>query len=149
MNYYKMVQNAPKKSEEIMWQSVKAISDLIDELWDAHRPIAHKFMMKEYGRMYGEHFNEAMAMAVVEDMYHVSNDGKRIEGEAVPFEEASTIAPSAEMQWDAYVGVNALAHDLARLGMGTGDIKKLAKAFWFEDADFEGESKVFWYFANK
>lgn len=148
MNYMEMVQNAPKKSEEIMWQSVQSISELIDDLWGLHANIARKFMMKEYARMYGEHFNRELAEDTVDEMYHKSN-GQMVEGEMVSADEAMSIAPSEEYKWDAYVGANAMMHDLANTGFGKSDVMKAARQFWFSDEDFDGKNKVFWYFANK
>lgn len=148
MNYMELVHNAPKKSEVIMWQSVKAVSELVDELWTHHASVARKFIMNEYARMYGEHFNKELAEDVVEEMYHKSN-GQLVEGEIVSVEDTMSIAPSEEYKWDAYVGANAMMHDLPNIGLGKNDVLEVARKFWFEDDDFEGKNKVFWYFANK
>lgn len=148
MHYIDLVKNATNKSEQVMWQSVESVSKLVDELWKNHASMARKFLLREYSRMYGDHFNEELACDTVDDMYHKSN-GSIVEGEMVTFQEASSIAPSEEYVWDAYVGVNAFMHDLANEGLGRSEIISAAKSFWFDDVDFSGDSKVFWYFKNQ
>lgn len=152
MNYKELVKNAPVKSQDIMWKSVDHVSRLVDMLWDAHQPMARKFMMEEYELMYGGHFDEWMGKAVVKEMWHNAKDGERVAGEVVGVEEAETILHEEEREqkrWDAYVGVNALMHDLARVGLDKNDVKEIAKEFWFGDDDFSDDYKVFWYFKNK
>lgn len=147
MHYIDLVREAPLKSEDIMWQSVAAISSLIDRLWQSHQPIARQFMLQEYERLYGPHFNEELARATVSEMYHSTDPGKMVRGEIVTPEEAATINPA--QPWDAYVAANAFAHDLAPLNMSRRDLLQAAKAFWFHDEDFPSDTKIFWYVKNK
>lgn len=153
MNYKDMVKNAPKKSEQIMWESVEAFSDLLEKLKVSHPDMARAFLMKEHERMYGPHFDEAMARETVDGMYHKNSKGEVVKGEAVSPEDAMVLIDgidgAEDMAWDAYVGANGMMHDLARSSMSSRQIMDLARVFWFEDDDFPGESKVFWYYSNK
>lgn len=148
MHYIDLVRKAPNKSESTMWESVEHVSHLVDELWHCHESMARKFIMSEYVRLYGNHFEESMARCVVDEMYHYL-DGKRVDGEVVTKEEARQYAPSEETCWDAYVGLNGFVHDLVSTDMPKSSVMSIARAFWFEDDDFDGESKVLWYYASK
>lgn len=150
MNYKKLVEGAPIKSEEVMWGSVAAVSELVDELWKSHPDIARRWMMKEYARMYGDHFGKEMAEATVKEMWHMRN-GERIDGEQVTVGEVRQMLPEEQREewaWDAYVGANAFMHDLAGTGLQRRDVVALANAFWLHDDDFKCCNKVMWYFSN-
>lgn len=156
MNYIDMVRNAPNKSESVMWESVSAISELLDSLKEHHPEMASKFIMKEYGRMYGNHFNEEMARDIVSAMFHYTkhNDTvKLVKGEAVSVEDAQKIvegkADAETLKWDAYVGANGFLHDLANTDLTNQQILQAAKVFWFHDDDFGGDEKVYWYYSSK
>lgn len=151
MNYQELVKNAPKKSEEVMWGSVEAVSELVEKLKEEHPEIARRFLMAEYSRMYGPHFCEELAREEVAKMYHYNADGEKVQGEAVSADDAvGYLAPDkdAELRWDAYVAANGFAHDLARTRLSRDEIMSAARAFWMEDDDFDG-SKVFWYYSSK
>lgn len=150
MNYHKMVKNAPKKSEEVMWGSVEAVSELVEKLKTEHPEIARRFLMAEYSRMYGPHFCEELAREVVSGMWHMKPGSEPVMGEMVTPEDASGVLSEEQrdgQMWDAYVGVNGLMHDLAATGASKGDVMKIARAFWFGDDDWDGDGKVFWYYS--
>lgn len=152
MRYVDIVKTASSKSEEVMWKQIYDVSDLIDSLWRSHPEIAQRFMMKAYSMLHGDHFNEQLAREFVNVMYHFNAKEEKISGEAVTVEEAEGIIEPMDrsaLRWDAYVACNTFMHDLARTGMSRQDIMDSARVFWFEDDDFKGESKVFWYYANK
>lgn len=144
MHYIDIIQSAPSKSEDLMWQAVRHTSQFIDQLWRTHQPIANRFIMEQFELIHGPHFNEQLARATVADMYHDNTHG-----EIITPDEASSIAPSPEQNWDAYVAANAFAHDLAPMGMSRKDLLHAAETFWFHDQDFPSDSKIFWYFKNK
>lgn len=151
MNYLEMVRKAPKKSEAEMWGSVEAVSELVEKLKQSHPEEARKFLMKEYGRMYGPHFGEELAREVVSGMWHYNAEGEKVQGEAVSVDDAvGYLVPdkAADWRWDAYVAANGFSHDLARTRLSRDEIMSAARAFWMEDDDFDG-SKVFWYYSNK
>lgn len=152
MRYIDIVKTAPKKSEEIMWDSIKDISDLVDDLWKVHPEMAKNFMMKSYSKMHGEHFNETLAREFVDAMFHYNANDEKIKGEMVSVEESTHILEPMDkelLRWDAYVACNSMMHDMARSGMSNASIMDATRVFWFEDDDFDGESKVFWYFSNR
>lgn len=152
MTYIDMVRNAPEKSEEIMWQSVEAVSDLVEKLKVSHPEMAREFLMKEHSRMYGPHFNEEMAKEEVSKMHHTAMNGETINGEMISVEQTYNMLPSElreQGKWDAYIGVNAFMHDLAKTDISTEDISRAAIDFWFDDEDFPIKDKVWWYFSNK
>ncbi len=147
MNYYDMVRNAPNKSEEIMWQSVRAISELLDK----HPEIARAFLINQYKAMYGEHFNETMARDAVHKMYH--HDGSNdVRGEIITPDDAMLLVSDKDnpekWRWDAYVAANSFAHDIAGEGLAIKHLLMLAKRYWFCDVDFTGHNKIFWYYSN-
>lgn len=151
MNYKELIENSPNKSEKKMWASVTAISDMLDKLKEKEPKMVHDFILDEYEMMYGPHFNEAMAKEAVSEMHH-KKDGANIVGEIIPVEECVSIVSDGkrDMVWDAYVGMNAFAHDLARANLSKEDLVATAYEFWFNDDDFpEEKSKVWWYFRNK
>lgn len=152
MKYIDIVKTASIKSDSVMWAQVKEVSDLIDQLWKSHPDMAQRFMMKAYGTLHGEHFNEQLAKEFVNAMYHYNNREEKVTGEVVPVEEAESILEPTDrekMRWDAYVAANTMMHDMARADMDRRVILEAARVFWFADDDFDGNNKVFWYFANK
>lgn len=111
-----------------------------------------KYLFHFFSQHSGHHFNHDLAHEVVAEMHHFSNDGKLSSGELIPIEEAEAIIDKEHrdsLRYDAYVAANAFAHDLARLNLSKKDILELAREFWFRDDDYQGESKIFSYFANR
>lgn len=152
MRYIDIVKTATNKNDKVMWLQIKEVSDLIDQLWKSHPDMAQRFMMKAYGTLHGEHFNEQLAKEFVNAMYHYNNKEDKIVGEVVGVEEAESILEPSDrerMRWDAYVAANTMMHDMARADMDRRSIMEATRMFWFEDDDFDGESKIFWYFANR
>ncbi len=102
--------------------------------------------------MYGPHFNEEMAKEEVSKMHHTAMNGETINGEMISVEQTYNMLPSElreQGKWDAYIGVNAFMHDLAKTDISTEDISRAAIDFWFDDEDFPIKDKVWWYFSNK
>lgn len=154
MKYIDMVRNAPNKTDGVMWESISAVSEMVDKMFISHPDMAKRFMMQEYGRLYGRHFNEELAKAVVADMYHYVDNNELIKGEIESCEDVmgmiSGIDGIQDKRWDAYVGVNAFLHDFAKCGLSLRQLVDMALTFWFKDDDFdENDSKVFWYFASR
>lgn len=113
----------------------------------------YEILLEEYIKQNGKNFNESLARAVVDGMWHTNAKGEVVKGEAVTPSEAMMLLDGmdtekkAKLQWDAYVAANASIHDGIESGVLKSDILKLAKHFWFHDEDMEeGCHKVFWYF---
>ena len=120
-----------------------------------NKPInLYDVLLSEYVATNGRHFNESLAKAVVEGMWHKDANGEIVRGELVDLRPAASVMldgmPSEEKEkceWDAYVGANAFLHDLADSGLNDNRIADTARSFWFHDDDLDTEgSKVFWYF---
>lgn len=142
-----MVKTAPIKSEEIMWNAIRDISELLEK----HPTIGRSFLMKQYKMMYNNHFCEALARDVVGEMHHHDGDNK-VFGEMISVEDAMILVADKdtpeEWRWDAYVAANSFVHDLAGEGLSKDGLLKLAKRYWFGDVDFAGDNKIFWYYTN-
>ena len=115
-------------------------------------------MEEQYELMNGKHLNEWIAKALVTNMWHKNASSNEVIGEQFSPEEAMAILSDqtpeqqAKCKWDAYVAVNAFAHDLGKSGVSLtkSDLFKLAKAFWFGDDDLSDSShKVYWYFKDQ
>lgn len=153
MRYEEMVRKAPKKSEEVMWQSIGAVDELLERMARVAPDEVRRFLMDEYARMYGGRFGEEMARDVVAQMWHHNERGDKVCGEMVGIDAVDAllggVGDAGAMRWDLYVGANAMMHDLARTDLTERQIMEVAKVFWLMDDDFAGESKVMWYFRNK
>lgn len=147
MKYYDMVKTSPNKSEKIMWNAIRDISELLEK----HPAIGRSFLMKQYKMMHGHHFCEQLARDVVDEMYHYDGDNK-VSGELISADDAMMLVVNKdtpeEWRWDAYVAANSFAHDLAGEGLSKDGLLKLAKRYWFGDVDFAGGNKIFWYYSN-
>ena len=152
ISYTDMVRNAPKPSDELMWQTVEEVNALVEELARSHPEKAKAFLMRQYALMYGNRFNEAFARQSVSDMFHTAKDGHLVSGQVIEPDRAfAALVPSGNMDlfWDAYVAANAFLHDLARTSFSESQILDAAREFWFADDDFPNGGKVLWYFLNK
>lgn len=151
---YKQIVDWSKGDESKMHESVDQISAFIEEAKESHPEMARKFLKGQYEVMNGMHICENLARKMVACMWHETEDGKVVKGEAVTPEEAMVLVEdkSEEKQekcrWDAYVAANAMMHDIAETGLSKSDIMKVAKHFYFHDDDFKEKHKVFWYFKD-
>ena len=152
ISYLDLVKNS-NGTKETMWCSIKHIDKFLEDMNKVHPELVDKFLYEEYVIMNGEHFNEVYAKKEVSEMCHFSSDGSKIQGEVYDVKTCMSILPEdkrAELMWDAYVGVNGFAHDMARMNLGKEDLMKAANEFWFHEDDFQKKDcKVFWYFSNK
>lgn len=144
MTYLDIVRDSPKGDESIMWVSIEMISDHIEELERVHPEKAKKLKNSLYELMNGKHFNEKTAKDAVSKMY-----SKNEKGEMMSAEEVRRYHPDEETSWDAYVGYNAIMHDLYIMGFDKDTIAKIAENFWFKDDDFPTKEKTWWYMSNK
>lgn len=150
MNYCDIIKTSPSGGITNMWDSVKRISNFIEEMRETHPHKVKTFLKEEYIALNGRHFNEATARDTVMGMHHTGNDGKQATGEAVSVEDAQMLVDGMESpekwKWDAYVAANTMAHDLGNTGMSMNQIMTAAKHFFFHDEDFSDGNKVFWYY---
>ena len=157
LNYSDIVGNAQAHgTEEAMHESVRRVSDFIEQLRDEHPEEAKKFLRREYEALNGRHICDKAARLLVDAMWHTEEDENgspvRVEGEIVPPEEAARLLEGMDeekaesLRNEAYVAANGFAHDLHATGLQQDMILEAARCFWFHDEDFPDGDKVFWYY---
>lgn len=144
MRYKEMIEEAQRKgvtSDKIMWQSVDDLDDMLCELKRDHPEKYWKFIRKQHGIMYNNHYNEEFARWDVEHMKPLGMYWNPIQVEdatkGMSFPQGTTL-------WDKFVAFNGSANDLHGV-IPDDHIIKVAYAFWFADKDWTGEGKVWRY----
>lgn len=154
LTYKEILESSKRGNESTMWDAVERVDCHIEKLRKTEPELAREFLQNEYEALNGQHLNEKIARKMVQMMHHTDANGSTVKGEAVTPDEAMTLIADKEAEkrakckWDAYVGANALAHDLGTTGLVKQEILKIAKAFWFNDEDFDNKHKVYWYFKD-
>lgn len=162
MTYIELVkENAAKYrgDEKTMWASVESVSALLERVKEEHPDLYWAFLREQHEAMVGHHFNKAYAEWQVEHMHHKSIDGTEYKGAHWTIEQTNDVLsgirskiPAAYNEWDFYVALNAGYHDFCKtakkhLPEKADDlIIDLAVAFWFDDEDWSGATKVWDYF---
>lgn len=162
MNYYDIVKaNAAKfrGDEKAMWASIESVSALLEQIKEERPDLYWSFLRDQHETMVGHHFNEAYAKWEVEKMHHKGMDGTTYKGEHWGIEQTSAVLngvrskiPAAYNEWDFYVALNASYHDFCKAAKkhlpekADELIIDLAVAFWFDDEDWDGTTKVWDYF---
>lgn len=165
MTYKDMVHSNASKfkgSDEVMWASIGSLSDHLEKFIEKHPDLKEEYwelMREQHELMAGRHFNEAYAKWQVEQMHHKGMDGTEYKGEHWNIEQTNGVLsgmrskiPAAYNEWDFYVALNASYHDFCKaakkhLPEKADDlIIDLAVAFWFDDEDWSGTTKVWDYF---
>lgn len=163
MTYKELVKANVSKfrgDEKVMWASIDKVSDLLEQIKEAHPKLYWAFMREQHEAMFGKHFNEAYAKWQVEQMHHKGDDGKNYKGEHWSIEATNSVlskyrskVPSAYNEWDFYVALNAQYHDYCLWARRQFPddyetaIIEMALAFWFMDEDWMGNTKVWDYFS--
>lgn len=162
MKYYDIVkENAAKfrGDEKTMWASIESVSVLLEKIKEEHPDLYWSFLREQHEAMAGHHFNEPYAKWQVEQMHHKGADGVEYKGEHWNIEQTNGVLsgmrskiPAAYNEWDFYVALNASYHDFCKAAKkhlpekADELIIDLSVAFWFEDEDWAGTSKVWDYF---
>lgn len=162
MNYYDIVKaNAAKfrGDEKAMWASIESVSALLEQIKEERPDLYWSFLRDQHETMVGHHFNEAYAKWEVEKMHHKGMDGTTYKGEHWGIEQTNAVLngmrskiPAAYNEWDFYVALNASYHDFCKAAKKHMPDKAdeliidLAVAFWFDDEDWDGTTKVWDYF---
>lgn len=153
-----------KGDESVMWASIKLVNNTLQKIKEENPSLYWGFMRDAHEIMQGKHYNEAYAKWEVEQMHHKSPEGKVYKGEHWTKEETDAVLskfrgkiPSTVNEYDFYVALNSSWHDFgcwaknkfatdaeAELG-----VVELAIAYWFNDADYKGEGKVWHYLSVK
>jgi hypothetical protein len=142
--YKKMIEDAQAKglgSEKVMWQSVGEIDDMLCVMKKEHPEMYWKFVRKQHGLLYNNHYTEDFARWDVEQMKPLGMYWTPVQVEdatkGMPF-------PAGTTTWDRFVALNAFANDLHGV-IPDDQIIKAAYAFWFADKDFAKEGKIWRY----
>ena len=143
MRYKEMIEEAKSKgltSEKTMWESVEDIDELLCEMKAEHPDRYHKFMRKQHGIIYGNHYDEHWAL---KDVRNMKPHGEYWTPSQVK-EATKGLSFNGANEWDIYVAYNATANDLHGI-IKDEEMLKVAYAFWFADIDWEGAGKIWRY----
>lgn len=144
MRYKEMIEEAKAKgltSERIMWDSVDDLDDMLCEMKREHPEKYWKFMRKQHGLLYNNHYDKTFAEWDVEQMKPL---GAYWTANQIEDATKAMVFPNGTTVWDKYVAFNAFANDLHGV-LPDDQILKAAHAFWFADKDFKKEGKIWMY----
>lgn len=86
-----------------------------------YHPLYEQYLVEEYEKEHGPHFDEARARSAVERMYSTNERGEKEFGEHWSVDDVrAAITPTEYMMkerdsiWDAYVALNMWYHDLGK-----------------------------------
>lgn len=142
--YKKMIEEAQAKglgSEKVMWQSVGEIDDMLCIMKKEHPEMYWKFVRKQHGLLYNNHYTEDFAMWDVGQMKPLGMYWSLAQIEEVT---KGMAFPAGTTPWDKFVAFNSFANDLHDT-IPDEQIIKAAHAFWFADKDWKGEGKIWKY----
>lgn len=148
MNYWDMVkaaQNGGHFTEKQMWQSVGSISELLDDIKDAHPDLYWQFMREQAGIMNGGHYDKVWADYDVSQIEYTDKDGKAHTGAywtCEQIEEATKgmAFPSGVTKWDKFVAFNLAKSDFCKR-FDDEQILKIGYLFFFADEDWDANGK--------
>lgn len=153
-----------KGDDAVMWASVALVDELLEEMKEHHEERYWQFMRDTHELMYGKHFDQAYAEWEVAQMHHKSPDGKVYKGEHWSMEEATGVMMKYKMKLspeitpcDFYVALNTTWHDYICWAKehfpvetdAENAIIEMAVRFWFNDDDWDDNTKVWEYFRIK
>ena len=144
MRYKEMIEDAKAKgltSEKVMWASVDDMDEMLCVMKKEHPKEYWKFMRKQHGLLYGNHYTDEFAMWDVENMKPIGMYWTKAQVEDAT---KGMSFPSGTTPCDKFVAFNAFANDFN--GVLTDEqILKAAYAFWFNDKDWKGKGKIWEY----
>lgn len=144
MRYKEMIEDAKAKgltSEKVMWASVDDMDEMLCVMKKEHPTDYWKFMRKQHGLLYGNHYTDEFAMWDVEQMKPL---GMYWTKQQVEDATRGMSFPQGTTPCDKFVAFNAFANDFN--GVLTDEqILKAAYAFWFNDKDWKGKGKIWEY----
>lgn len=156
MMYKKMIEDARAKgltSDKAMWESIDELDDMLCVMKKEHPDKYWKFIRKQHGIMYNNHYDEEFAMWDVEQLRYTNKKGEKKEGaywSVEQVEEATKgfIFPSGVNKWDKWVAFNAAYADFCKK-FDDAQILEIGYLFYFADEDWKGSNssiKVWDYF---
>ncbi len=162
MDIYNLIQKYSKnKSESIMWESVKMLSECLQHMLSEED---YKCITKKiYYILQGGHFNEEYAKEIVAKMYYI-NDNKKVyapywvDNEVMQlYETVKKNIPQEYNKWDFYVTLNMIKSDnyiLLKTWYPEATNDELAKKFvdltvnWLNDSDNPYGTEKIWKYLN-
>lgn len=122
MRYKDMLQEAKAHgvtSEVIMWGSIDDLDDILHLMKEEHPEEYWKFMRKQHGRLYKNHYDQKFAEYDVSQIHYTDKTGKMHHGAhwtADEVEEATKGMPfpSDVTKWDKYVAFNSFYADCVK-----------------------------------
>lgn len=142
--YKKMIEGAKAKgatTEKMMWDSIDDMEELLCMIKNEHPDKYWKFIRKQHGLLYGNHYTEEFALHDVEKMKPLGMYWTKAQ-----IEEATKgmAFPNGTTPCDKLVAFNAFANDL-KPEFTDEQILKVAYKFWFKDEDWRGKNKIWEY----
>lgn len=144
MSYKEMIEEAKKKgltSEKLMWESVDDLDEMLCEIKKEHPEKYWKFIRKQHGIMYNNHYDEEFAKWDVNQMKPL---GMYWSPQQVEDATKGMSFPPGTTVWDKFVAFNAFKNDLDGT-FSDEQIIKGAYMFWFADKDWTGNGKIWRY----
>lgn len=144
MRYKEMIEQAKAKglaSEKTMWESIEDIDEMLCAMKAEHPDKYWKFMRKQHGVMYANHYDEHWAR---HDVSHMKPLGEYWSVAQTNEATKGMVKTNGANEWDIYVALNAFANDLHNV-LNEELIVQSAIAFYFADEDFEGNGKIWRY----
>lgn len=144
--YKQMIEAAKAKgitTEKMMWESIEEMEELLCSMKKEHPEKYWKFIRKQHGVLYNNHYTEEFAMHDVEQMKPI---GMYWTMKQVEEATKGMLFPSGTTLCDRFVAMNAFKNDLNG-DLTDEQIIKAAYKFWFCDKDWRGKGKV-WEYMN-
>lgn len=144
MRYKEMIEQAKAKglaSEKTMWESIEDIDEMLCAMKAEHPDKYWRFMRKQHGVMYANHYDETWAR---HDVSHMKPLGEHWSVAQTNEVTKGMVKTNGANEWDIYVALNAFANDLHNV-LNEELIVQAAIAFFFVDEDFEGGGKIWRY----
>ena len=151
MGYKDMIEDAKAKgltSEKIMWESVAELDDMLCIMKREHPDMYWKFIRKQHGMLYANHYTEEFAMWDVSQLRYTNRKGEKKEGAywtVEQIEEATRTMsfPNGVNRWDKYVAANAAYADFCRK-FDDAQVLEIMYLFYFADEDWKHPATKVW-----
>lgn len=153
MNYKTMIEDARSKgltNETAMWTSIDNLSEILEVMKAEHSDLYWKFMRKQYGILYSNHYGPDFAEYDVSQISYTDANGAHHTGRHWTKEEIEAATsgrrfPSGTTLCDKYVAYNAAYADFCK-HFTEEQILDIAFDFYFADEDWKSNTKVWDYF---
>lgn len=156
MKLRKMIQEATSRGrtdEGKMWLSVEALEPLLEKMEMAHPEEYWKFMREQHRILYDGHYSPEFAEWDVAQMHSTDRNGNIREGahwtkdEVLQATEGMSF-PSGVNDCDKWVAMNGAWHDFNKK-FSDDQILEIGYSFFFDDEDWDGDTKVWDYFSMR